>query len=296
MWQAFAKAIPAQKCGPCPLDLRVRQRSESPAAECISQGSFIIKGDMSLANELQKVGLSDKEAKVYLATLELAQETAPAIAKKAEINRTTAYVVLDSLIAKGLASSFQQDSKTRYTAEDPETLIRLFALQKRKVEERQDAFERAAPELRAIFGKAKSAPVVRFFEGKDGLKEMFEDYVRSGTGSTYIIFSMDDIQKVFTREERKRMAERRIREDIRAKIFYTYEKEEDAPTFVSKAHGERVRISGKDYPISCDIALYDGKVRIVSLGKRLCGVIIEDREIYKTLSGMLQLAWEGAKS
>lgn len=249
---------------------------------------------MSIASELEKIGLSGKESQVYLAALELAQETAPAIARRAGINRTTAYVVLESLIGKGLASSFSQGGKTYYVAEAPEMLLGLFYLKKKKVEERQEAYEKAAPELRDIYGQAKAAPVVRFFEGKKGLAEMYDDYVASGTESTYIIFSLDDAERVFSFEERKNMAQRRIGKDIKARILYTYEAAKGDPKFTTKAHGSRLRISEKEYPIHCDIALYGSKVRIASMGEKLSGVIIEDREICKTFSTILQLAWEGA--
>ena len=51
--------------------------------------------------ELQDLGLSEKEAKVYLTALEMGAETAQNIAKKANVNRATTYVQIDSLKAKG---------------------------------------------------------------------------------------------------------------------------------------------------------------------------------------------------
>ena len=44
---------------------------------------------MTLDKELQKIGLSEKEAKVYLAALELGQASVQNIARKAEVNRAT---------------------------------------------------------------------------------------------------------------------------------------------------------------------------------------------------------------
>ena len=40
-----------------------------------------------LERELQEIGLNEKEAKVYLATLELGQSVVQDIAKKAGVNR-----------------------------------------------------------------------------------------------------------------------------------------------------------------------------------------------------------------
>ena len=85
---------------------------------------------MELAYELQKIGLSHKEAKVYLANLELGQSSVQNIAKKASVNRATTYVILNSLIEKGLCSTFMQNKKTFYAASDPEQLETIFETQK----------------------------------------------------------------------------------------------------------------------------------------------------------------------
>lgn len=53
---------------------------------------------------LQELGLTEIEAKIYLASLELGTDTVLKIAKKAEVKRPTAYIALDSLFSKGFVS------------------------------------------------------------------------------------------------------------------------------------------------------------------------------------------------
>lgn len=55
-----------------------------------------------LIRNLTEFGLSDKEARIYLALLELEIATAFDTAKHAGINRSSTYVVLESLKKKGL--------------------------------------------------------------------------------------------------------------------------------------------------------------------------------------------------
>ncbi len=57
---------------------------------------------MALESVLQAAGLTDKEARIYLAALELGQAPVLRIAQKAGIKRPTAYVTLGELQAKGL--------------------------------------------------------------------------------------------------------------------------------------------------------------------------------------------------
>ena len=55
-----------------------------------------------IVESLTKFGLSAKEAAVYKAIFELGRSTATSIAERAGINRSTAYVVLESLLKEGL--------------------------------------------------------------------------------------------------------------------------------------------------------------------------------------------------
>ncbi|MBI4087815.1 TrmB family transcriptional regulator, partial [Candidatus Kaiserbacteria bacterium] len=70
-----------------------------------------------MPKELEDLGLSEKEARVYLAALELGQNTAERIAKQASVNRSTTYVQLDSLMKMGLISTHEEDKKTLFAPE-----------------------------------------------------------------------------------------------------------------------------------------------------------------------------------
>lgn len=247
---------------------------------------------MSLINELQKIGLSDKEAGVYLAMLELGDSTVQQIAKKSGVNRTTTYVVLESLIQKGLCSTYQKEKKTYYVAESPETLGSLYAVQIKEIEERQKNLESIFPRLKAIYNRREDRPVVRFFEGKEGLRSMITEMISCKDKVVRMIYSVDIYQKVFSKEEISQAKQMRMEKGIKTKVLYTFRTGELSTT----PDGERIKISEAEFPVSADIALFDGKVRIASLGgERLSGVIIQDYEIYRTLASLFDLAWEAAK-
>ena len=114
---------------------------------------------MALQNDLQNIGLTDKEASVYLSTLELAQASVQDIGKKANVNRTTTYVVLESLIEKGLVSTLDKDKKTYYIAVSPDNLESIFEIQKKEIEERKKNFEKILPNLHLIYNRQPGKPV-----------------------------------------------------------------------------------------------------------------------------------------
>src|SRR5437868_13388020 len=120
-----------------------------------------------MLKELQDMGLSEKEAKVYLAALELGPTTAEKLAIQAKVNRSTTYVQLESLMEKGLMSTYEEGKKTFFAPESPELLRRLLTLKKDEVVARERDLTRFLPDLLRQFEGAGEKPVVRLFPGKD---------------------------------------------------------------------------------------------------------------------------------
>ena len=98
---------------------------------------------MSITENLIQFGLSEKEAKVYLACLELDDSVASEIAIKSNLPRTLVYDILERLIDLGLISYSIRDNKKFFRASDPEELLRI-------LHEKEEAVSKALPELKRL--------------------------------------------------------------------------------------------------------------------------------------------------
>ena len=78
---------------------------------------------MSLAKQLEQLGLTEKEAKIYVALLEVGEATAQQLATKSGINRATTYVTLENLLKRGLASNITKKKKTYFIIESPQQIL-----------------------------------------------------------------------------------------------------------------------------------------------------------------------------
>src|SRR5437899_393424 len=97
--------------------------------------------------ELQDLGLSEKEASIYLAALEIGRATADQLAKHAKIKRPTTYVQLESLMKKGLMSTYEEDKKTYFAPESPELLKRFLQKQKEELNSKESELDSLLPLL-----------------------------------------------------------------------------------------------------------------------------------------------------
>ena len=93
-----------------------------------------------LEQSLSEIGLSNKEAGVYIALLSLGHGTVSEISRRANINRTTGYDILDSLLSKGLVSISGKEPKQEYTAESTDNISKFIS---EEITLKNDALEKS---------------------------------------------------------------------------------------------------------------------------------------------------------
>lgn len=245
-----------------------------------------------LEKSLISLGFSDKEAGVYMALLKLGKGTVSEIARRARINRTTGYDILDTLIAKGLASMSGKEPKQEYAAETPEKILKLL---QEKIEQDKNALEEAREIIPRLtpFYQTGNRPRVRFYEGIEGLKEVYEDTLTSHE-PIRAYANVEEMHKTlpgyfpryYQRRAQKGISIRGIIPDNEyGKERARHDREEARQTAL---------ISEKEHYFSPEINMYDNKVMIASWKEKL-GIIIESKEIAEAMKSVYELAWKEAK-
>ncbi|HYD35008.1 MAG TPA: helix-turn-helix domain-containing protein [Vitreimonas sp.] len=123
--------------------------------------------------------LTPEQTLVYKTLLELGTDTVQHVADKTRLPRTTCYLLLNQLKILGLVSETVIGKKTYLTANDPH---KLYMLIEEKVAELQTMAETTSnqlPELMALYNQSPHKPVVRFFEGWQGIKAILEESLRA---------------------------------------------------------------------------------------------------------------------
>lgn len=113
---------------------------------------------------LETLGLTDKEARVYLALLELGQASAYSLADKSKIKRPTTYVILAELMKKGLVLKVPRAKKQNYVAVPPQEFFR-------QQEEKMKQSRAVLPELMEIAGTQQRKVKVTYYEGIRGVEQ-----------------------------------------------------------------------------------------------------------------------------
>jgi sugar-specific transcriptional regulator TrmB len=246
----------------------------------------------TLKNALESAGFGDKEINVYISLLELGKGTVSQIARKAGINRTTGYDILDSLVAKGVVAISGKEPKQEYVAERPESIGKYISREIEKKKESLKEIEKMVPELTTLHNRY-DRPKVSFYEGKEGIEKVYEDTLTSHE-AIRAYATVDDMHRALPHyfpKYYKRRAGAGIA--IRAIVPKTPIGMERGEHNAEEAR-ETAFVPPEKYYFSPEINIYDNKVMIASWREKL-GIIIESAEIADAMKKIYELAWAEAK-
>lgn len=237
---------------------------------------------MHLQSVLKTYGLNEKQAKIYLACLELGSAPVNKISGLSELPRSTCYEVLEELKHIGVISTFQKKKIKWFNAEDPRLLVR-------QAKDKLSVLEEHIPQLLASYGKSKNRPKVRFYEGKEGMKTILEEILNEAT-ELFTFSSADDLFETLQNEWPK-FLKQRIAKKIPVKVIARatpkgFERQSAGPKELRE-----VRLISKDYDFHGITLLWKNKIAIFSLKNELTALVIENKEMFDIQKAMFAAIW-----
>lgn len=241
-----------------------------------------------LHEKLISFGLSEKEAKIYIAALQIGYASVQKISIAAQVNRATTYAVIDRLLNEGIMSSFKEGKKFYFYAEHPEKALRIL-LNKQKTELviKANNLSRVLPELKARSIRQGEAPFLCFYNGVEGIKEITKTIFRGRDTHYRILYNHELFYESFKQKDLQNLAYERLRKNIPAKVIrITKDKNQEAK------NADQININPSLFNMNIDISLYDTMTRIISLKKPLSAISINNKNITKSLKNIFDILWE----
>jgi HTH-type transcriptional regulator, sugar sensing transcriptional regulator len=234
--------------------------------------------------ELKNAGLSENEAKVYLAALELGETSVYRLAKKSGVKRTTTYLAVENLKQKGLMSEAMRDNATVCYAENPKKLSD-------RLEEKKHRLEKIMPELLAFTNLIDKKPKIRYFEGKEAYKEIFSDVLKYPDSEMLGTFNEKfwDWEKYFTEYFMPKRKEKKIWARI---LFRDNPELNTIAQEIQEYFSQTKRVPSEKFKVEIEMVLYGGdKVGFVSYDEEMA-IIIESQKIHDTQKSFFEVIWE----
>ncbi|MBN1778681.1 MAG: hypothetical protein JW816_00460 [Candidatus Buchananbacteria bacterium] len=134
---------------------------------------------MAITTTLKKLGLNDKEIKVYLALLKNGRTKPTTLASLTKLNRATLYNIANSLVSKGIIAQDLGGKVLHFTPLPPDSLNKILEDTKRELNEKENLIKKAIDEL-SLIGASQNYPVpkMQFVEEKNLKKFLFDNLAK----------------------------------------------------------------------------------------------------------------------
>lgn len=229
---------------------------------------------------LQSLGLLDSEIKVYLASFGHGPDTANEIAKKAKLSRQAVYTAIDALTAHGLMTWVMSGKKRLYTAESPQNLLQLAQARIREIEAQAKNLEAAIPELELQMGGER--PVVRIYEGKEGLSAIMKEMTETKAKRAFEITDVAAMQAILTENDREQLRASLRGKGVEITGFYAGQ---ISPNALAKQHHI---LKEKDF--KANIGVYGDRIILVTFEGKLHSAVVESKALARTMTILFELA------
>lgn len=252
---------------------------------------------LPLIAQLMQVGLSEKEARVYLAALQRSPIGVQELAQAAGVHRATTYLVIDSLKERGLLSTFDRDKKTLLVAESPRSMLALAEEEARHAAERRASVMEFLPKLEAVMRGHADRPTVRLYEGEEGLRSCRE-YLAGVVSERYDTFARLDasLQRVANTDVQKRLDIARNKKQFR--VLYVAEPDAPLPSLdvPRSARIDVRRTLPLPFEFGGELGILDTMSYCVSLSAQPVACVIESSSLSLLFRAQFELAWMQAAS
>lgn len=254
--------------------------------------------EQQLISHIEELGLSNKEARVYVACLMVGPSPVQRIADQAGIKRVTAYVILESLVGLGLVSQSIKGKKTFFIAEEPINLERLLEKREHELRDQRLNFQQVLPELGRLKAIPKELPEVKFYDGADGVRTLFATFFSSYKGSEkeiFVISNADQLHSFFPERKSGKGNPERVKLGIRSHLIYTSERGPFYHDTDKEGSRDSRFIPLEKYPLSGDISVIGDYVIMISMvGSRPMAVTLRNQDIAAAMRVIFQMTWDMA--
>ncbi|HFC76912.1 MAG TPA: hypothetical protein ENJ27_01645 [Candidatus Moranbacteria bacterium] len=248
---------------------------------------MFVKGLMENNEKIEKIlrelGFSKNEAKVYLTVLKLGLANITEIARESNIIRTALYIYIDKLLKQDLLQKTFKGKRIYYIPRNPKKILTILEKRKRKA-------EKILPLLVDLHNTSSKKPVVKFYEGKEGIRSIYREMTKTSQ-TLWSIFSADRYYDAFSEKDGNEFLNNIYENggELRDLVQDTKEGKKYVQENIAKKAGKS-KLLPKDFSFDVDLLVAGEKVAMISL-TNLVGVVIENKEMAKLQKNFLKFIW-----
>lgn len=239
-------------------------------------------------NELEQLGLSQHEATVYLALLDLGSVGAGNLIRKTGLHRNIIYETLNKLIAKHLATQFTQKKVAQYRATDPSQLID-------SLKTKTEIAQQLIPELKQ---RSTIHQEITLFEGLDGFRTFSLEFISKmqEEDTYYVLGAVGDLWWELMGPTSKRFEAIRLKKKVAIKMV-SYQTSEIDQNHAHQSQRFEVKIVPQGINIPANTLIWNDRIALQTLVEPYSVIEIRNPILAKAYLTQFTALWnQGGKT
>lgn len=235
-----------------------------------------------LTEDLEQVGLTKSEAKIYLALLEQGSNMAGKLSKITLINRRTTYDTIERLLEKGYIGFTISANRKVFSAANPDIILY-------KIDETKTQAKELVPKLKNLFASQKEPEESLVYRGRKGIRAILKDlinskeYVGFGSNENFPGIMGHDFE-AFQREKKERKVKSRtlMSSAMRNKS-------------ILKSGYTGYKFLPEKFSMPTSTFVYRNKVAIIIWSEIPTAMVMENKSVAKSFLQYFNALWKIAK-
>ena len=243
--------------------------------------------NMNMKEIFQVFGLREKEAEVFLLTVEIGPQPASVISKHCNIARSSIYFLLEKMVRLGMLEKFEHRRTTFFRAISIDQVQILFSNKLQEIANAREALLHRLPELKAMENKTTLIPKVRIFEGSRDIEKIYETVLREKSFCTFFNPQMQQEGKYF---DKIPQAIRRSGMHVKEILVSGPIAEKYREKYSSAFH--QIKLLPKEVEFLSDTIICDERLFTIGYGKgNVFAVEIVNAALVKTRKSIFDFVW-----
>lgn len=252
-----------------------------------------------LRQKLNLLGLTDKQAEIYLLLLKSGLSSPLELSRQTTINRTTIYRILEELQKLNLIEDVLDSRGTKIKAVKPENLSLLLTQKEAELNQLKTCLPDLISELSTIKNQPSASTQVVYFRGVNGLKQLLWNILKAkgesigyGYANWNASVGQEFAEKLRAERVKRKIYDREIQNTDQAGTMSSWTKIKDYDQVYQARYLPR-----KIIDIKHDTYIYNDVFAFFHFYQgELFGIEIHNEEIAKTQKQIFEVLWKMAKN
>jgi len=249
---------------------------------------------------LESAGLSDKEVAMYVTLLRNGMQPISVLSKKAGLNRGTGYVILHSLLEKGLIVKTVKKGVQYFAPLDPQQLVKYVDHREKALRQSRAQIQASMGLFAALMNPLTAKPKIEFFDGQEGARFVLDHTLTANEKILRSFLSIADISAFVGAEYFSDYTDRRIKGGFTLSAIRSREKDRQAISsdahagryITSKREKREIRYVPDDLAFPISLYMFDDMLAVISSKNEGFSLLIQSHELVGMQKKIFDLLWE----